>query len=275
MSRYLHRLPDGRKVHIEDCGAGFPVIFQHGLGGDLRQVADGFPDGLSCRRITLECRGHGLSGLASGESYSIAGFADDLIAVADALGLARFAIGGISMGAAIALRIAALHPGRVTGLMLIRPAWLAEAAPENMRAFSLVADHLRQSGRNGRAAFLASPTGRRLAHEAPDNLASLAGFFDHPEPAAIAVLLDAIARDGPGVDERQIRALKVPALVVGHGLDLVHPLDYAHRLGEMIPDARVIAITPKAVDRAGYSADLHAALTDFIRYLDTFQETCA
>lgn len=272
MNAYLHTLPDGRKVHVEDHGAGFPVIFQHGLGGDRNQVADSFPDGSPCRRITMECRGHGLSGLEGGEHYSIAGFADDVIALADALGLARFALGGISMGAAIALRIAVRHPERVAGLMLVRPAWVTTFAPENMVAFSVAADYLKQYGPDGRTAFLASLTGQTLAEKAPDNLASLAGFFDHPNPVLLAELLDAIAKDGPGIDESQIRALSMPTLVVGHELDLVHPLDYARTLAVMIKGAHFAEITPKAVDKGRYSAELRAALAAFIRHLDAFEE---
>lgn len=272
MSAFFHALPDGREVHVEDHGAGFPVIFQHGLGGDRNQVADSFPDNLPCRRITMECRGHGLSGLISGERYSIAGFADDVIALADALGLERFALGGISMGAAIALHIAVKRPERVAGLMLVRPAWVAVSAPDNMAAFSHAADYLRRYGANGRAAFIASPTGQTLSEKAPDNLASLAGFFDHPNPVLLAELLDAIANDGPGVDESEIRSLAIPTLVVGHELDLVHPMDYARTLAAMINDAHFAEITPKVVDKARYSAELRAALAAFIKHLDVFEE---
>ena len=51
-------------------------------------------------------------------------FADDVLAFADLRGVERFVVGGISMGAAIALRIAVRHPERVSGLVLARPAWL-------------------------------------------------------------------------------------------------------------------------------------------------------
>ena len=42
-------------------------------------------------------------------------------------------VGGISMGAAIALRIAALRPDLVSALVLARPAWLDANGPENIQ----------------------------------------------------------------------------------------------------------------------------------------------
>ena len=272
MSAFSHTLRDGRSVHVEDHGSGLPVFFQHGLGGDRNQVADSFPAELACRRITMECRGHGLTGLVAGEPVSIAGFVDDLLTLADALGFEKFVVGGISMGAAIALRIAITHPERVAGLILVRPAWISTPAPPSMAPFCVAADHLRRLGNDGRAAFLASPTGQKLAAEAPDNLASLSGFFDRSEPQAFADVLDAIASDGPGVDYADICALSVPTLVVGHDLDLVHPLAYARTLGDAIPNAHLAEITPKAVDKARYSAELRAAIAAFIRHLDTSRE---
>ena len=66
-------------------------------------------------------------------------FAGDILAAADAHDARRFVAGGISMGAAIALRLAVRHPDRVAALILARPAWVDTAAPENMRPYAEVA----------------------------------------------------------------------------------------------------------------------------------------
>jgi pimeloyl-ACP methyl ester carboxylesterase len=256
---------DGASLNVVIEGAGYPVIFQHGLGGDRNQVAESFPDNAGFRRITVECRGHGLSPTSQVNRYSIAGFADDIAGVADALGIGRFAAGGISMGAAIALRLAALHPERVSALMLVRPAWLTEPAPENMRPYVEAARAMRRHGANGREFFAVSPTGLRLAAEAPDNLASLLGFFSRDNLPGLADLLESIALDGPGITEKQLGELKIPALVVGNSHDLVHPLDHARRLAAIIPGAHFAEITPKAVDKARYIAELRATLGAFLR----------
>ena len=255
-----HRLArDGATLHGIDSGQGPALIFQHGLGGDEAQVAEVMPAGL--HRLTLECRAQGRSEAGDPAAFSIAAFADDILAFADARGLARFAIGGISMGAAIALRIACLHPHRVTALILARPAWLWDRAPANMQVFAELAPFLAIGDRDG---FDASPTAALLAREAPDNLASLRKFFDRPDGAVRAKLIAAISADGPGVTEQDIRALKVPTLVLGNAIDWIHPLAYAHQLTARIPGARFIEITPKATDKPRHVAEFQAAVREFL-----------
>ena len=50
---------DGLALRYRDVGAGMPLLFQHGLGGDEAQVADVMPSVPHFRRVTLECRGQG------------------------------------------------------------------------------------------------------------------------------------------------------------------------------------------------------------------------
>ena len=72
------------------------------------------------RLLVMHHRGRGrssrvedLAGHARGE------YADDVVAVADAAGVERFAFAGYSMGAAIGYRLAAAHPHRVSTLVAI------------------------------------------------------------------------------------------------------------------------------------------------------------
>ena len=257
-----------------DERSGLPVVFQHGLGGNEAQVAEVFPDGF--RRLTLDCRGQGHSPLGDPRVLSIATFADDVLAFADRRGLARFVVGGISMGAAIALRLAIRHPERILGLVLARPAWLWQAAPANMRPYAEVARHLRNPDLGaGRAAFEHSATARDLAQAAPDNLASLLGFFGAENPAALALLLAAIAEDGPGVSETDVRRISVPTLVLGTAIDAVHPLDFALQLATRIPGARFLEITPKATARPRYVQEFRAALGQFLSGLERTEGNAA
>lgn len=254
-------------LRVRDTGGdGQPaVLFQHGLGGDEAQVAEIFPDGAGFRRVTVECRGQGGSTPGPASEFSIATFADDALAACDALGIGRFVAGGISMGAAVTLRLAVRHPDRVRALALIRPAWLFDAAPPNMRPFAEVAALLRRlPPEDARREFAASPTARRLAEEAPDNLASLLRFFDRDRPDVTADLLAAIADDGPGVTVAEAAALRAPTLVVGHAVDAVHPWAHAEALARTIPGARPVEVTPRAVDRTAHAADVREALRDFL-----------
>ncbi|HRO11208.1 alpha/beta hydrolase [Amaricoccus sp.] len=252
---------DGIALAYEDAGTGPPALFQHGLGGDARQSADVFPT--DRRRITLECRGQGGSDTGPEAALSIATFAADLESLARHLALGALAVGGISMGAAIALRLAVRHPGRVGALVLARPAWVAAPAPANMRPYAEAGALIATlPPAEARRRFAASATAATLAREAPDNLASLLGFFGRPP--AFGRLLQAIAADGPGVTEAEIARITVPTLVIGHGRDLAHPLAHAERLAALIPGARLRTITPKATDRAVYAAEFRAALADFL-----------
>jgi len=257
---------DDAELHVLDSDLGFPVVFQHGLGGDGAQVEENFPDDPAFRRLTVECRAQGRSTPGSVRPFSIAMFADDVLAACDARGIERFVVGGISMGAAIALRIAARHPDRVAGLVLARPAWLFEAGPDNMRPYGEVAARMRQYPREtARDAFARTETAEKLGRDAPDNLASLLKFFDRQDLAVTADLLGAIALDGPGVAEAEAAALKVPTLVIGHGVDDAHPLAYARRLAATVPGARLVEIAPKATDKPRHVTEFRSALDAFLR----------
>jgi pimeloyl-ACP methyl ester carboxylesterase len=244
-----------------DGGEGLPVIFQHGLGGDEAQVAEVFPDGQGIRRLTLECRGQGKSSLGNANGTSIANFADDILTFADSRGVDRFVIGGISMGAASAMRVTIKNPTRVRALILARPAWLWGSAPENMKPFAEVASYLRQRTFED---FESSATAQRLAREAPDNLASLRNFFSVNDREATATLLAAIAGDGPGVNEAELRAISVPTLVIGHKIDAVHPLEFALKLNGMIAGSQFAEITPKATDKQKHVAEFRKHLAQFL-----------
>ncbi|PBB16853.1 alpha/beta hydrolase [Mesorhizobium sp. WSM4313] len=263
MAGRMALLRDGATLLGTDTGEGPAVVFQHGLGGGEAQVAQTFPTGF--RRITLECRGHGGSNLGEGRPFSFEMFADDVLAAADRAGLHRFVAGGVSMGAGIALRLACRHPERVTGLILVRPAWTFSPAPQNMQPIVEVAELILVHGpEKARAIFAQSETAARLNREAPDNLASLLGYFDRPGAKAFARVLANIAADGPGVAEHDAAALDVPALVIGNEIDAVHPLSTACALAAAIPNSTFAEVTPKARDSAKHFAELHEQISSFL-----------
>ena len=255
---------DGLALAAYDSGgSGLPVLFQHGLCGDIGQVAEAFPDDARLRLVGLECRGHGAS--EAGDDFSIALFADDVVALIEQIGT-PVVLAGISMGAAIASRIAVLRPGLVRGLVLARPAWVVEPAPENMRPNAEVGALLtRLPPIEARSEFIAGETHAMLAREAPDNLASLMSFFTRKPVDVTAMLLGAISADGPGISESDLAAIEVPALVVGTGGDFIHPFAHAERLAGLIPNARLTEVTSKGVSKPGYISDFHSALRAFLK----------
>ncbi len=261
---------DGAALRGFVHGDGRPLLYQHGLGGSEAQVAETVPDLPGFRRLTLECRGQGGSVPGARRPFSIGLFADDALAFCDVQGALRFVAGGTSMGAAMALRLAVRQPDRVAALILARPAWLFDRAPATMRPYAEVAELLRRyDAEEGRALFAASETGRRFAREAPDNLASLLGFFAAPDREAMADLLADIAMDGPGVSREQAAALGMPTLVIGHAEDLVHPLAMAEELAATIPGATLARIPSKQSERAAHVAAFRAALAEFLTRVST------
>ena len=104
-------------IHHEVEGDGFPLVLHTGGGGDLRMWRmAGYVEGLPDYRVVLvDHRGRGQTPPA--ESYAPAALAADVIEVADALGLERFAFWGYSMGARVGYELAAAAPARVAALI--------------------------------------------------------------------------------------------------------------------------------------------------------------
>jgi len=263
MAKKSFKRGDAELAVYED-GQGLPVVFQHGLGGDELQVAQNVP-AANIRRLTLECRGHGASSLGNARPFSIRMFAEDVLAAATAYGFDRFIVGGISMGAAIALHLAHHHAGRVAGLVLVRPAWTFEASPDNLAPIRAVAALIRSHPADeAKRRFVASETGRRIALEAPDNFSSLLGYFDRPDAVAFASVLADIAADGPDVSQAAAAALAVPTLIIGNRQDAIHPLSCAQTLANVIPGASFVEVTAKVVDKDQHFADVQDAIAHFL-----------
>ena len=133
-------LRDGIGFYYRDEGHGLPFVFQHGLGGDLNQPIGLYNPAAGVRLIAFDMRGHGETRpLGDVDKLTIATFADDLIALIDRLGIEQAVIGGISLGAAVAVNVALRYPDRVLGLVLVRPAWIDRPLPENVSRYVTIA----------------------------------------------------------------------------------------------------------------------------------------
>lgn len=147
---------DGVDFNYLDQGWGTPFVFQHGLGGDVEQASAAFAPPEGVRLVSLDCRGHGASRpLGDPDKLSFGAFAEDVIALMDHLDIHHAVVGGISMGAGVALNLARRFPERVAGLVLSRPAWLDSPLPDNLRAYPVMARLIRTHGiHRGRELFL-------------------------------------------------------------------------------------------------------------------------
>ena len=172
-------------------------------------------------------------------------------------------------------RAAGLRPDLVRALVLVRPAWAVEDAPANMAPnaeVGMLLDMLPLD--QARAFFDAGETARRLAAEAPDNLASLKGFFRRQPLAETARLLTVISADGPGITAADLRVLRIPALVCGCAEDAIHPMAHAQALAALIPAARLVELPAKARDKAAHLAAFADAMTVFLKEIDNASPQC-
>lgn len=264
MSSGTFETRDGCHLAYVNEGKGLPVLWQHGLGADRNQPAEVFPAMEGVRRITLECRGHGASQLGDGQGITIAQFADDAMGLLDHLRVERAVVGGISLGAAIALRLAALYPERTTGLILARPAWVDEQGPQTLRIYREVAELLAEYGpEEGVKRLEASPRLREIESVSPDNADSMRGFFKR-DPVSMVALLSRIPAQGPGISRAEIECLDLPTLVVANGQDFVHSVETARTLHNLIPGSQFRLITSKTVSRQQYVGEFKQALQEFL-----------
>jgi len=264
MSSQSFLTSDGCRLSYESAGQGLPVVWQHGLGADRRQPADVFPDLPGIRRITLECRGHGDSELGDPKRLSIASFSEDVIALMDHLGVRKAVVGGISLGGAIALRLAALHSARTCGLMIARPAWVDGPSLETMSPYAAVAQCIAESGTEaGLEGFLHSEELRKVQRVSPDNALSLQAFFARADPESTVQLLSRIAKDSPSVGDL-ISTVSVPALIIANDQEFVHPLAYALTLQSKLPCAKLRIITSKTIDACAYREEFARSLREFL-----------
>jgi pimeloyl-ACP methyl ester carboxylesterase len=263
MSIFEH---DGIRFNYVDRGAGLPFVFQHGLGGDANQPQEYYTLEPGVRLIVLDCRGHGATHPMGSESkLNFDSFAGDVLALLDHLGVDRFVIGGISMGAGVALNVAVNHPERVLGLILARPAWLDTPMPENLRVMVEVGSLLEEHGAEaGLAIFQRSACYQSAVEEAPDVARSLAGQFTQAYAAERAARLRCLPGDTPVRDRAAWATVKAPTLVLANRVDPMHPFAYGPIMAEAIPGAAFQVLTSKSIDREQHTAECRAAIAEFL-----------
>jgi 3-oxoadipate enol-lactonase len=110
---------NGLSLYFERAGAGPPLLFISGTGGDLRTKPNVFDGPLvkSFDLLAYDQRGLGQSEKPD-VPYSMADYADDAAALMAHQGWDGAAVIGVSFGGMVAQELAIRHPGRVKRLVL-------------------------------------------------------------------------------------------------------------------------------------------------------------
>jgi pimeloyl-ACP methyl ester carboxylesterase len=180
-------------LHVEAVGQGPGVVLAHGFGGSARNWR---PQVRALRArfrvVVYDARGHARSEApAEAAAYRAPELSADLGRAAAATGDARPVVGGLSMGAAIALRYALAHPERVRALVLASPPGRGGVAARALPfADAIERDGLEAAG----ARFVWGPdsgldaAGAALVRQ---------GFLEHAPHALAHTLREFLAKQGP------------------------------------------------------------------------------
>lgn len=228
-------------LEVEDHGEGLPVVLLHGfplsseMWTPIRAAVE-----QAARMITPDLRGFGGSDAPQGD-YAMETLADDVLRLADNLGLGRFVLGGHSMGGYVALRLAARHPERLSGLILVDTRASADAPDGKSRRAIAIETIRRGEARAFLDEFvpnLLGPSTRQRAPRLADELRAIAAQIpDHVLAGCLAGM-----RDRPD-SSHVLAGLDVPALVIVGQEDTIAPPEAAHAMAAALPRAR-LALVP-------------------------------
>lgn len=231
-------LYNGQRIEFTDHGEGDRVlVLVHGLLMNRHMYDHLAPEMASrgIRVITVDLLGHGSSDKpADMRAYTMTTFADQLAALIDDLGLDRPVVGGTSLGANCSLEMAARHPRAARALFIEMPV-LDNALVAAGLIFLPILLSLR----------VAKPVLRGVAaitNRIPRTNFLVDIWLDwtrRPPEASEAVLEGVLfGRTAPPSEERELIGL--PALVIGHPRDPLHPFTDSDMLVEEMPRARLV-----------------------------------
>jgi 3-oxoadipate enol-lactonase len=262
---YLDR--PGCRIYYEMTGAGPPIVFAHGLGGNHLswwQQVPHFAARHAC--VTFAHRGFAPSSEVAG-GPDPADYAGDLAALIDHLGLGEVCLVAQSMGGCACLEYALAQPERVRALVLASTAGAIEHRTTLLRDAPRLDAWIAQAAAartdmQGKGIHPAA--GARMAREQP-----ALHFLYREIDAMAAARLDkeALRARMIALQTRPADVLAtfaVPTLFITGEEDVVFPPLLAGPLAELMPDARV-----EQVATAGHSVYFERADV-FNRLVDAF-----
>jgi pimeloyl-ACP methyl ester carboxylesterase len=230
---------DGVRIYYEVCGnTGPTILFVPGfqvMHGRAWKMQVPFLT-RTYRTVVYDGRGAGLSDHPSIE-YGKESQVNDALAVMDELGIARFAIIAVSSGARPAAVIAARHPDRVSGLVLVGPsinnqANFSSSIPVAERRARLLSD-FDGWARDFWATIFTEPHSTKalddgLEYTRATNARTLTATIDHGWGVT-----DALA---------EFKQARCPVLLIHGTQDGRVPYEYGAELHSVLPQCRLVTI---------------------------------
>jgi 3-oxoadipate enol-lactonase len=221
--------------------AGAPsVVLIHSLALD-RSLWGAVVERLSDRFqvLTYDCRGHGASDHPPGP-YDPFQFAADLDAVMQQAGLASAVVAGCSMGGCVAQALAANHPQRADGLVLIdTTAWYGAEAPAQWR------ERVQKAKADGLAGMIPFQTTRWFSE---DFVAANSAEVDRLNDIFLANDIESYAASCLMLGDADLRGrlsgFSRPVAVVVGEEDYATPVSMAEALRDAMPGA-TLQVIPK------------------------------
>jgi 3-oxoadipate enol-lactonase len=226
-------------LHVVEHGqAGAPAVLLAGSIGTDHGMWDAQVPSLSSRFrvLALDLRGHGASPTTPGP-VAMTDLADDVLRVADRLGVDGFGFVGLSLGGAVGQLLASSYPDRVGALVLCcTSARFSEAAASwRERAARVRAEGTGWLVEASRGRWFAPG----FADRRPDEADRLLGMLTATPVEGYAAACDALA----GFDGRPLLgSVKAPTLVVAGAEDPATPVDMAEELTAGIDGARLLVV---------------------------------
>jgi YbgC/YbaW family acyl-CoA thioester hydrolase len=255
----------GADLAVEVRGEGGPILFIHGFPFDRTMWRHQLAGLSRWKRIAVDLRGAGASG-APADGYSMARYADDIVAVLDALGLDRTVVCGLSLGGYILFELLRRHAGRVRAAVFCNTKAAADSGEARRGRDEMAA----LAEREGTGAIAERLLPQLLAPATfaaqPDVVAHVRDMINRtPLPGLVGALR--ALRDRPD-STSMLGGISVPTLVVAGEDDKIAPADGMRAMAQAIPGAQV-AVIPAAGHLAPLEQPLATsrALADFLEGL--------
>ena len=240
-------------------------VLLHGLGGDHKQplslIRPVLPSGATIH--APDVRAHGAS-TEVGTDFRLDTLAAELV---PGLPAGPLTILGISMGAALALRLALRGDLEIERLVFIRPAFTDQPSPANLAGFPVMGRLLRDtralpwapSARRAERKFRNTREFRELEAESPLGAEGALEQFRKPLAAQRAARLIEIPRNA-AYTSSELAGLDVPATVISADRDPVHPVAIAEAWASGLGNAVLERVPARDDSLRGYIAASRAAI---------------